>query len=410
MRLPKRIAPILAYLIAAPVFAQSAPNILPDGFANWKAFSRQEFRPGQTPVLNKAGADQAQNSQAAAREYGFVSGEAVSYSPGASGPAGGAQPQLATAIVYRMKDPSGAYGEYSYLRTPDMSRADFAEHSSSRANEALTLLGNLVIDVQGFDPQRNASDIKALLAAVAPKAVDGLLPTLPDRLPGENRIDKTDHYILGPQTLDQFFPGQLGSSLGFNYSPEVETAHFQMGKSDSTLLIADFPTPQIAQSQLDSLSKKFNVNGSMPAAATPALFAQRNQTLVSIVAGAPSAQDANKLLDKVQSGTVLTWNEPTFQFKEPSIEVMVVGAFVGTGAICLITVVAALAFTGFRLSIKKIFPNTVFDRSSQMEVLQMGLVSKPIKAEDFYTFDGKRIDTRTVDKNLPDRTALRLFK
>jgi hypothetical protein len=408
MRLPKRIVPILACLIAAPVFAQSAPNILPDGFANWKAFSRQEFRPGEQPSPNKATADQAQSAQAATREYGFVSGEAVAYSPAGADIAG--NPLTFTATVYRMKDPSGAYGEYSYLRTPDMGRADFSEHSSSAGNEALALVGNLVVDVQGLDPKRNASDIKALVTAVSQKATEGLLPTLPDRLPSENRIDKTDHYILGPQTLDQFFPGQLGSSLGFNYSPEVETAHFQMGKSDATLLIADFPTPQIAQSQLDSLSKKFNVNGSMPAATTPALFAQRNQTLVSIVAGAPSAQDANKLLDKVQSGTVLTWNEPTFQFNEPSIDVMVVGAFVGTGVICLITVVAALAFTGFRLSVKKMFPNTVFDRSSQMEVLQMGLVSKPIKAEDFYSFDGKRIDTGTVDKNLPDRTALRLFK
>jgi hypothetical protein len=45
-----------------------------------------------------------------------------------------------------------------------------------------------------------------------------------------------------------------------------------------------------------------------------------------------------------------------------------------------------------------------------MDILQMGLVSKPIKSEDFYTFDGTRIDTKGLDKNLPDRTALRLFK
>jgi uncharacterized protein DUF6599 len=416
MSLPKRFAFLLACFIAAPLFgqnvqnAQSSANILPDGFAGWKATSRQPFSPGLQPILNKAGYDQSQNAQAAAREYGFVTGETVVYSPGVPGSAGNIAPQTLTATVYRMKDPSGAYGEYSYLRTQDMNRADFTEHSSSKPDEALVLAGNLVLDVQGPNSQRNAADVKVLVTAVASKAFDGLFPTLPDRLPSDDRIDKTDHYILGPQTLDQFFPGQIGSSLGFTYSPEVETAHFRMGKNDVTLLIADFPTPQIAQGQLDSLSKKYDVNGSLPAAGTPALFAERNQTLLSVVAGAPSAEEANKLLDKVQSGTVLTWNEPTFQFNEPSIEVMVVGAFVGTGVICLITLVGALAFTGFRLTIKKMFPNTVFDRSTQMEVLQMGLVSKPIKSEDFYTFDGKRIDTGTVDKSLPDRTALRLFK
>ena len=121
-------------------------------------------------------------------------------------------------------------------------------------------------------------------------------------------------------------------------------------------------------------------------------------------------EEANKLLDQIQPGSVLTWDQPTFQFKEPRFEVMVVGAFVGTGIICLLTIVGALAFSGFRLTMKKMFPNTLFDRSTQIDILQMGLVSKPIKAEDFYSFDGKSIDTGTVDKNLPDRTALRLFK
>jgi hypothetical protein len=404
MCLLKRTALIAACLIAAPAFGQGAQNILPNTFAGWTATSHQPFHPGAQPILDKVSADQANAAQAAAREYGFVSGETASYTQSAP------NSTALTATLYRMKDPTGAYGEYSYLRTPDMERADFTDHSSAKTDEALILTGNLVLDVSGTDPKRDAVDIKTLVSGVAPKAEDGLLPTLPDHMPSDNRVDRSDHYILGPETLDQFFPGGLGYSLGFAYGTEVETAHFHLGGQDATMLIADFPTPQIAQSQLDSLSKKFNINGSQPAATSPALFATRTQTLVAIVAGAPSSEEANKLLNQVQSGTVLTWNEPTFQFKEPSIEVMIVGAFVGTGVICLFAMVTSLAFGGFRLAVKRMFPNTLFDRSTQMEILQMGLVSKPIKSEDFYTFDGKRIDTSSVDKNLPDRTALRLFK
>jgi hypothetical protein len=414
MCLLTRIAPVVLCLAAVPTYGQgrlAAQNILPDTFSSWTATGHQSFNSANQASSNGATtgatADPAR-AASAAREYGFVAGETSTYAHAAA--AASQAPGSLSVTLYRMKDPSGAYGEYSYLRTPDMDRANFTEHSSMKANEALVLAGNLVLDVQGPDVHREGSDITALVSSVATKAREGLYPILPTHMPDDNRVAGSDHYILGPATLDQFFPGGIGNSLGFSYGTEVETAHFHLDGNDATMLIADFPTPQIAQSQLDLLSKKFNINGSQPTGAAPPLFAQRSQTLVSIVAGAPSSDSANKLLDQVQSGTVLTWNEPTFQFKEPSFSVMVVGAFVGTGTICLFAAVGSLAFGGVRLAIKRMFPNTIFDRSAQIDIMQLGLVSKPIKAEDFYSYDGKRIDTGTVDKNIPDRTALRLFK
>jgi hypothetical protein len=403
----KRIALILGCLMALaviPALAQNASqNILPDSFAGWTATSHQTFKPGDQPATT--GATDPTQAAAASREYGLVSGEMANYTRGSA--AGG---NTLNATIYRMKDPSGAYGQYSYLRTPDMTPANFADHSSQKPNEAVVLIGNLVLKLDGPIARRDADDIKQLVSTLAAKSESGLYPTLPEHMPGQYRVDRSDHYILGPQTLNQFFPVALGNSLGFNYGPEVETSRFKVDGQDLTMLIADFPTPQIAQSQLDSLSKAFNINSSQPSATSPALFADRTQTMVAIVAGAQTSDQAHKLLDQVQPGSVLTWDQPTFQFKEPRFEVMVVGAFVGTGIICLLTMIGALAFGGFRLTIKRMFPNTIFDRSSQIDILQMGLVSKPIKAEDFYAFDGKRVDTGTVDKNLPDRTALRLFK
>lgn len=395
---------VLGCGVARSSFAQSAQNILPQAFGGWTATGRQTFKPGQPPAAGRVAANPEQAS-AAAREYGLVAGETANYSHGPSGASG----SLA-ATVYRMKDPSGAYGEYSYLRTPDMAAADFTDHSATKPNQALVLVGNLVLQIDGINARRDAADIKSLVSAIEPKSENGLYPTLPEHMPEQGRMAHSDHYVLGPATLDQFFPGGIGNALGFSYGPEVETAHFRVDGHDLSMLIADYPTPQIAQAQLDSLSKQFNVNSSQPNATSEPLFASRTQTMLALVAGAQSSEQANKLLDQVQPGSVLTWDQPTAALKEPPFSVMVVGAFVGTGVICLLTMVGALAFSGFRLTVKKMFPNTIFDRSTQIDILQMGLVSKPIKAEDFYTFDGKRVDTGTVDKNLPDRTALRLFK
>jgi len=220
---------------------------------------------------------------------------------------------------------------------------------------------------------------------------------------------RSDHYILGPVALNQFFPLGEDDWLGFSHGAEAETAKYQLGDKEATLLLADFPTPQIASDELSRLAEKFDVNGSHAGASAP-LYAKRTVTMLEIVLGAPNEASANSLLNQIQSGTQVTWSEPTFQFKEPSIEMMIVGSIVGTGVICGFTLIAGLAFGGFRLVVKRALPNKVFDRTDQIQVLQLGLSSKPINAEDFYQLDRNAVPDVDVDKSLPDRVALRLFR
>ena len=52
---------------------------------------------------------------------------------------------------------------------------------------------------------------------------------------------------------------------------------------------------------------------------------------------------------------------------------MIVGAIEGTGVICLFALVAGIGFGGFRLMTKRLLPERVFDRTSTMQVLQLGL-------------------------------------
>ena len=48
--------------------------------------------------------------------------------------------------------------------------------------------------------------------------------------------------------------------------------------------------------------------------------------LLAIVSGASSQPEADILLNQIELETDLTWNEPTFQFKEPNIEMMIEGS------------------------------------------------------------------------------------
>lgn len=398
----RRLILLSIAVLALSVLPASAGKTLPNSIPGWppcdqmKPSSPSEIPPPHDPLVDAKLIFDKQ----ALDEYGLNTIEDESYCRGS---------ELLDATLFVMKDVSGAYGLYSYFRTPDMSQADFAEHSSMKNDLALVLVGNTVLFVRGRDLPAFESGIKSISAAVQLQTQEGLLPTLWEHLPQDNIVPRSDRYILGPHTLDQLFPGNLGGSLGFQNGAEAEVAHYRLNGQDAELLIADFPTPQLAQQQLASLQKKFNVNGSNPGAGSP-LYAKRAITLLAIVAGAQTEADGGNLLSAVHSGTELTWNEPSFQFKEPRIEVMIVGSIIGSGVICLFAVIAGISFGGLRLIVKRVMPGKVFDRSEYVQILQLGLGSKPINSEDFYGYSAAPTEKVLVDKNLPDRVALRIFR
>jgi len=375
MRLHILILSVCLFACATGVAAQ---GILPASFGGWAGSTKAEFTP---PVIyngDKVASSRAQNEAAALKEYGFVGGEEGSYTHG---------PAALQVRLYKMKDPSGAYGEYSYLRSPDMPRAELAEHSCLSHERALVLIGNFVLEIRGRDLHRLIPDMKALVAKVTPRAEQGLYPTLSDRLPRRGFVDRSDHYVLGPDVLWQFFPFAQEDWLGFSQGAEAEVASYRMVGRDAVLVVADFPTPQTAQKKLVELQQKYKVNSTGEGGASP-VFARRSITLLAIVRGADSQAEADTLLNQVSSTAEVTWNEPNFELTQPNIGTIIVGTIIGTAIICAFALISGIAFGGVRLVVKRFFPDKVFDRSSQMQVLQLGLTSKPINAEDFYGLGG----------------------
>src|SRR3984885_7712967 len=353
-----------------------AQGLLPDSFAGVSCNRRASFNPAQPAQIASQTASSAGNDVLA--EYGFVAGEQCEYTRGS---------EKLGVQVYRMKDPSGAFGLYSYIRTADLPNATLNEHSALGPSRALALDGNLLLDIRGTELPKREKDLKALVADVKLHAEEGQLPSLPNELPSKGMVKRSDHYLLGPATLYQFVPVASNDWLGFSQGAEAVSARYRIEGHDVTLLLVDFPTPQTAAKKLAEVQKVYHVNGSNPDPNAPPLFAKRSMTLLAIVYGARSQAEADALLKQVESGAEITWNEPTFQFKEPPISAMIGGTIIGTGVICLFAVIFGIVFGGVRIVVKRFFPDKVFDRSSHLQVLQMGLVSKPINSEDFYGLD-----------------------
>jgi hypothetical protein len=369
----RRLAAFVVFsslLAVSPMCAQTTARVLPQTFAGHAA-TRTGAQTGSTDGL--AGVPSGE----VLKEYELVSVETQDYGGGNS------------AIVYKMKDPSGAYGLYSYLRGPDMAKTETTAHSSMSGGRALVLVGNFVLDVRGTELPKHAEDLNAIAAAAKAQATEGPLPDLTEHLPSTGFIDRSDKYVLGPVVLREFAPLAQDDWLGFYQGAEAEVAKYRVNGKELTLVLADFPTPKGAQKRLADLQRDLHVNPADGAAGASPVYARRAVTMLAIVTGAKNAAEANAVLDQIQSGAEVTWSEPTFRFKEPTIGGMIVGAIEGTAVICLFALVAGIGFGGFRLITKRLLPGRVFDRTSTMQVLQLGLGSKPINAEDFYGVEGK---------------------
>ena len=328
-------------------------------------------------------------------ESGLTSAEHGTYAHLAGGGAGGAM----RATLYRLRDASGAYGAYTFLRTPDMDSSDLTEKSAIGHDRILAVVGNLVLDLSG-PGAASLAELKSLVQLLGQQAPAGIYPTLWQYLPAGGFEHTSDRYLLGPAGLGREIPLSAEDWLGFGQGAEAEAARYRRGGEELTLLLAVYPTPQMARERLHELETRFSVkslpDGTEAAAAgddppaSASLYAQRRGLLIMLVAGAHNDRTARALFNHVDYQTDVTWNEPSWTAKEKPFLLMLVDILVATCVLLLYAFLAGLVFAGIRLLVKLWKPGRIFDRDQDVEVIQLGLGSKPIEAKDFLTLGNRK--------------------
>jgi hypothetical protein len=93
---------------------------------------------------------------------------------------------------------------------------------------------------------------------------------------------------------------------------------------------------------------------------------------VALVTGDASASEAKALLDQVNYDADVTWNEKVYSPKD-NVGNLVIGVFALIGVLLLFTLVIGISFGGLRILAKRFFPDRVFDRSRDVEIIQLHL-------------------------------------
>jgi hypothetical protein len=373
MNFSQRFLTLFALLvISGSVWADQAPasapsSVLPLQFAGWQV--KDSISKSSDPVV----ADEA--NAPVLKEYGFQRLEKAAYTRD-----DGRTLQIKAAVF---EDASGAYGAFTYYKTPEMLNEKIGNQASSLGNRVLFYESNILVDAV-FDKLSVMSaaelrELAGLLPQPPPNARN--LPPLPTYLPHTGYRKNTAKYVMGPVTLDRVGAPLPTSMVDFKSGAEVVLGKYAESGGDATLMLISYPTPQIAIEKLKEIDAAHQVNPSAQSGESPIMnvgpfYDKRTGPILVIAAGPLSQSEANALLAPISYEADVTWNENTYLSKKNNVANFLFNAILLCFIVVGFSLVGGLAFGGFRILMKRIYPDRVFDRPDEMEIISLHLDEK----------------------------------
>lgn len=349
----KRILIAVVACLWLQTLAIAADNLafLPKAFGGWTQTGQPQI------TTDAAQADAAY--PAVLKEYGFTDAETAAYTRDDG--------RKLTIKAARFADATGAYGAFTFYRQPVMRTEEIGTKAASANNRVLFFRSNVLVEAN-FDriSAMSASELRDL-AAVLPSAKGGAdnLPTLPEYLPKKDAVENSAKYVLGPQALLAAKSPLTAEQVDFAFQPEVLAQDYTSKSGDLTLTLLDYPTPQIAGSRLRALqAAQKGANN---------FLERRTGPILEVVTGAVGSSEAHDLLNSVNYEAEVTWNEATSLSKRDNIGNLILAVFALIGIILLISIIFGVFFGGIRIVVKRFFPNKVFDRPDELEIIQLHL-------------------------------------
>ena len=368
-------APAAVASAAVSSTAVSSTPVLPAEFAGWQV-------KGAVARSDDPAAADAVNAPVL-KEYGFVRLEKAAYTRD-----DGRNLTIRAAVF---EDASGAYGAFTYYYSPEMEEETIGGQAAFLNNRVLFYQGNVLVDAV-FDRMSvmSASQLRQL-AGLLPQAVGGKSnpPSLPgylpkrtsERSPEKNLEKNTTKYILGPVTLDRVGSPLAASMVDFKSGAEVVIGKYAVNAGDSTLMLIEYPTPQIAAERLRQIDASHQVTQQQPGVAAildvGPFFDTRTGPILVIAAGPLSRSEARSLMSSISYEADVTWNENTYVSKKDNLANFLFNAIVLCGIVIGLALVAGIAFGGLRVLVKRFFPDSVFDRREAMEIISLHLEDAP---------------------------------
>lgn len=304
------------------------------------------------------------------KEYGFTSFEGATYTRDDG--------RKVTVKVARFQDASGAYGAFTFYKMPQMLSEKIGDQGSSLNERVLFYKGNILVDAvfQRLSAM-SAAELRELADALPrPAGPVANLPGLPIYLPKRDYIKNTAKYAIGPVGLEKIDAPLSSQYVDFSKGAEVVLGDYNISGTDAKLMLISYPTPQIAAAQLTQIESAQQAHQ----LGDRQIAIRRTGPILVLVSGQISGGDAKSLISAVNYDADVTWNENTYFTRRDNVANLIVGVIVLAAIVCGLSVVAGIAFGGFRVVMKRLLPGKLFDRPEQVEFISLHLSDDREKA------------------------------
>jgi hypothetical protein len=364
-------APFFAILILAAATAfcapaaqpTSAPAILPQQFGGW------QMHGSAVASTDPAAADPA--NAGVLKEYRFTDFASAAYTRD-----DGRTLKIRAA---RFADASGAFGAYTFYLQPEMRSEQIGDQGASIGQRVLFYRGSVLIDAQFSQESAMSGAELRELAGDLPRTASNAanLPSFIEFMPHRGYVANTQKYAMGPAALAALNSPVTSDLVDFGASSEVSMGRYNTPSGEATLMLISYPTPQLAAEHLRRIDAAHQL--AQPQAGISAIessgsfFDKRTGPIVAVASGPISSSDAKSLLSMVNYEASVTWNTPSDQHEVHDLYMLILNVVILCAIIGGVAIVAGVAFGGFRILMKRWFPDKVFDRPEQMEFISLHL-------------------------------------
>jgi len=359
----------LTAVVYAATPATQPPPILPKQFAGW------EMEGDAKASTDPSAADPTKAG--VLKEYRFTDFASATYTR-----EDGRTLKIRAA---RFADASGAFGAYTFYLRPEMMRENFGDQGVSIGDRALFYRGHVLIDAQfSQETPMSAAELRELAGLLPrPGGSSGNLPAFIEFLPHRDYIANTQKYVMGPLALAELEPPVSADLVDFGASAEASLAHYTTPSGEATLMLISYPTPQLAADHLKRIDAAHQLAPPQAGISTingsGTFFDKRTGPIVAIASGGISDSDAKALLGKVNYEVTVTWNTPTENGQVHDLYMLILNIVVLCAILAGLAIIAGVAFGGFRILMKRLYPDKVFDRPEQMEFISLHLTETAVK-------------------------------
>jgi len=360
--------------------SSQAPAILPPQFGGWQR---------QGSVETSADPSSADPTNAAIlKEYRFTDFATSTYLRD-----DGRTLKIRAA---RFADASGAFGAYTFYLQPEMTKEQIGEQGASLGQRVLFYRGHVLVDALfSKESPMSGAELRELAGALPrPSGSAGNLPSFIEFMPRRGYVSNTQKYAMGPSALAALAPPVSADLVDFAASSEVTLGRYNTPSGEATLMLISYPTPQLAAAHLRRIDAAHQVGQPQADISTIGsvgpFFDKRTGPIIAIVTGPMSDSDAKSLLGMVNYEASVTWNQATDQHEVKDLYLLVLNVVILCAVLGGLAIVAGVAFGGFRILMKRWFPEKVFDRPEQMEFISLHLAETGAEGSSQNGSDGGR--------------------